>query len=167
MSSPLQTWLTDLSRMPILQEDGLEHWQPFRHACTSRTFDAHELTEVLGQIGPVSGWLMETGRIVELEQQAIEPLHDLLSGEFFRGDEHWQLSAHPRGRWLLHHHTLVICPLDEATHLGEKVEHLLASPRRGRLEYWRLWAPETEPDTNQDLGPTCRIALLAAIRKER
>lgn len=162
----LQTWLADLSRMPTLQEGDREYWQPFRHTCTSRTLGADELADTLRQIGPVSGWLIETGRVVELEQQTIELLHMPLAGEFFRGDQHWQLSAHPRGCWLLHHHTLNPCSAEEATHLADKVEHLLASPRRGRLVYWRLWAPETEPDTNADLGPTCRIALLTAICKE-
>lgn len=164
--SILQNWLADLSRMPALQEGDFENWQPFRHACTSRTLSAPDLDEALRQLGPVSGWLTETGRIVELERQTIEPIHRPLAGEFFRDGDHWQLSAHPRGRWLLHHHTLAPCPAEEATHLGERVTHLLAAPRRGWLEYWRLWAPEVESDNNHDLDPACRIALLTAIRKE-
>ncbi len=165
--STIQDWVADLQRMPTLSDDRFAHWQPFRHACACRTLDAETLSEALRQLGPVSGWLSETGRIVELERQSVEPIQRPLAGEFFRDGHHWQLSAHPRGRWLLHHHTMSPCPADQATHLGERVTHLLAAPRRGWLEYWRLWAPDCEPDTRHDPGPTCRIALLTAIRKER
>lgn len=165
--SAIENWLADLQRTPAPNGNERDDWLPFRHTCTTRALSADDLANVLRELGPVSGWITETGRVVQLEQQFIELVHRPLAGEFFRESDHWQLNAHPRGRWLLHHHELSACSPAEATHLGEKVEHLMAAPKRGWLEYRRLWAPGVDPDTHHDLGPVCRIALLTAIRMDR
>ena len=144
-------WMADLALLPDIE---MECWQPFRHEHESR-ISAHEaLSALLHELGEVSGWIKETSRVVKLDKVRIElesrPLLGLLPG----------------GRWQLHTHRLTACPAADATHLGERVEHLLAGKRGGRLQYWRLWDVEGA-DPAECGAPQCRIALLTGIQESR
>ena len=154
--SSIRQWLADLALMPDIN---IRDWASFQYAYDSVTSTASDLPVRLAEMGEVSGWLSETSRIVTLHNTRVELVNLPLAGEFYRGDLYWQLSRLPRGQWQLHQHRLTPCEADEATHLGEPVEHLQAGRNKGRLRYWRLWEPD------QDQAPQCRIALLADLQE--
>lgn len=155
-AAPIAQWLADLALLP---ETDAEHWQPFRHTLAEQRLDIDTLSTHLAALGPVSGWLTETGRVVQLRQQVIDLHNHPLEGEFFANSRHWQLVHHGRGQWRLYEHQLQTCPAAEATHLGEPVSHLLAGTPGARLRYWRLWT------AGVDRAPHCSLAVLAAIEE--
>lgn len=154
--SEITQWLADLALLP---EMNMARWQPFRHQCDSRRCNSADLPTLLAELGEVSGWLSETGRVRELRQQPVTVDGLPLAGEFFRDDSHWQLQHLGRGLWELTHHQLHPCTADEASHLGELVRQQHAD-RRARLNYWRLW-------TRAEAGglPQCELAVLADIEE--
>ena len=156
-------WMADLALLPDIDMD---YWQPFCHEYASQTCAREDLPALLGDLGKVSGWIKETGRVVMLDNEHIELELRPLAAEFFQGETAWQLSLLPGGRWQLHTHRLTACSAADATHLGERVEHLLAGKRGGRLQYWRLWGP-AESDAADCGAPQCRIALLTGIKESR
>lgn len=156
--SNINQWLADLARLPDV---GIEQWQACQHSQTSQTCGQADLGVHLRDLGEVSGWLTETGRVIQL-REAIITLDNLpLAAELFRGHDHWQLTQLPRGQWQLSHHRLQPCATDTANCLAERVSHLLAGQREGHLHYWKLWMP------NADGAPESRIALLTAIEEPR
>lgn len=156
--SNIKQWLADLARLPDV---GIEQWQACQHSQSSQMCSQADLPVLLRDLGELSGWLTETGRVVQL-REAIIALDNLpLAGELFRGHDHWQLTQLPRGQWQLNHHRLQPCAADAANCLAERVSHLLAAPREGRLHYWKLWTPDA------DGAPESRVALLTAIEESR
>lgn len=151
-------WLTDLALLP---EINAQDWKPFSCEYTSTALSADELAASLAALGPVTGWVTETGRVRRLQDEAIALDGFALDGEFFHGADHWQLSRLPRDRWLLHRHRLQPCAASEATHLGQPVTHLLAGQPSARLRYWRLWT------AGPDNAPHCPLAVLAGIEDAR
>ena len=156
--SRIAQWLQDLALLPGIQP---QNWQPFQYRHESLECGAADLPAVLRDLGEVTGWLTETGRVITLDKQFIELENLPLAGEGYRDNQHWQLTQLPRGRWQLHTHTLTPCPANQATHLGEPVQHLLSGGRNGRLRYWKLWSAD---DTG---APHSRIALLADLEENR
>lgn len=154
----INQWLADLA---LLSDVNIDHWQAFQHRHDSLTCTAVDLAAVLRDLGEVSGWLTETSRVISLHDSHVELQNLPLAGEFYQGQQFWQLTQLPRGRWQLNSYRLTPCAATEATCLGESVEHLQAGNRYGRLRYWRLWEPD------QDNAPHCRIALLAEIQEAR
>lgn len=152
----INQWLADLALLPDV---AIEQWQPFRYSHDSLTCSQSDLPGVLRDLGEVGGWLTETGRVVHLCNASIELENLPLAGEFFRGNDLWQFTQLPRGRWQLNHYQLQPCPAGEANCLGESVGHLQTGQRNGRLRYWKLW------EADSDNAPHCRIALLAAIEE--
>lgn len=151
-------WLSDLALLP---EVDAQDWKPFAcdYACT--TLGIEELADALAALGPVTGWLTETGRVRRLQDEAIALDGFALEGEFFRDTDHWQLSRLPRDRWQLHRHRLQPCAAAEATHLGQPVTHLLTGQPGATLRYWRLWT------AGPDNAPHCSLAVLAGIEDSR
>ncbi len=153
--SLIHQWLADLALLPDI--NSLEKWQPFHYARHSRLVSAADLSSVLHELGAVTGWLTETSRVLSVQNECIVFEHLPLAGEFFNGENHWQLSHLSRGQWELTHYQLQPCSALEANCLGEPVTHLHHAQPSGRLSYWKLW----EPDSQQ--APHCRVALLKAI----
>lgn len=155
--SAIQAWMEDVARMP-----GLEgvRWQPFRHRQTTQVLTDEALRAALEALGPVTGWVTEPSRVLELHEETIELGQRPLSGEFFQrqsedGRQHvWQLTCQPRDRWSLVRHELEACEPGEADTLGEATNHLHVDDAVKCLQYWRLWQPDDEG------APACRIALL-------
>lgn len=156
--SIINQWLADLARLPDV---GIDQWQACQHSHSSQPCSQADLSVMLRDLGEVSGWLTETGRVVQLREETIALGNLPLSGELFRGHDHWQLTQLPRGQWQLTHHRLQPCAADTANCLAERVSHLLAGKRAGRLHYWKLWMPDA------DGAPESRIALLTAIEESR
>lgn len=156
--STISQWLTDLARLPDAEAD---QWQACQHNQTSKTCNQTDLAMHLRELGKVSGWLTETGRVVKLHEEIIALENLPLAGEFFSAQDHWQLTQLPRGQWQITHHTLQPCAAEAANCLAERVSHLLAGQRSGYLHYWKLWVPAA------DGAPENRIALLAAIEESR
>lgn len=154
--SAIQAWMDDVARMPELEE---VRWQPFRHHHSTQVLTDDTLRTALEALGPVTGWVTEPSRVVELHDQAIELGQRALSAEFFQRQSEgqqrvWQLTCQPRDRWCLVQHDLEACDPGEADTLGEATNHLHVEDPARRLQYWRLWQPDEEG------APACRIALL-------
>lgn len=156
--SIINQWLADLARLPDL---GVDEWQACQHSHSSQTCSQADLAAMLRDLGEVSGWLTETGRVVQLREEIIALENLPLAGELFRGQDHWQLTQLPRGQWQLTHHRLQPCAADLANCLAERVSHLLAGQRNGYLHYRKLWMPAA------DGAPENRLALLTAIEESR
>lgn len=154
----ISRWMSDLALLPDIDA---EAWQPFTYHHTSVLLQAGELTDALAALGPVTGWLTETGRVRRLLNEAIALEGFALEGEFFRDTVHWQLSRLPRDRWQLNAHHVRPCSTGEATHLGQPVSHLLTGRPGARLHYWRLWT------AGPDNAPHCPLAVLAGIEESR
>lgn len=154
----ISRWLNDLALLPQINA---EDWQAFtcEYACTTLRTD--ELADALTALGPVTGWLTETGSVRRLQDEVIALAGFALEGEFFRDNQHWQLSRLPRDRWQLHQHRLQACAANQATHLGQPVTHLLVGQPGARLRYWRLWT------AGPDNTPNCALAVLAGIEDSR
>lgn len=150
----IQQWLNDLALLPDIK---IQQWQTFQYSSESRILGKSELAATLAELGDVSGWLTETSRVMELENQPIQLQHQPLEGEFFSGDQHWQLTQLPRGKWQLTRHQLTLCSADQADCLAQPVTHLHATDKNKCLKYWKLWT------ANQDRAPEANIALLTAI----
>lgn len=151
-------WLSDLALLPDIDA---EAWQPFTYHHTGVLLQARELADALAALGPVTGWLTETGCVRRLHDEAIALKGFVLEGEFFRDTVHWQLSRAPRDRWQLNAHCVQPCSAAEATHLGQPVSHLLAGRAGARLHYWRLWT------AGADNAPHCALAVLAGVEDSR
>lgn len=158
MSSTIEHWLQDLARLPDFESD---RWQPFLHSASSKRLDRHSLGQALAELGPVNGWLQETGRTLNLHNEPVKPENLLLAGELFAGNQYWLLTRLPRDFWELHHHQLQVVSAKEANCLGEASSQLLAGRVPGKLRYWKLW----KADEGQQGAPLCRIALLTAIEE--
>lgn len=154
--SIINQWLADLARLPDV---GIEQWKPFQHSHSSQICGHADLAATLRNLGAVSGWLTETGRVVQLREQPIALENLPLAGELFRGDDHWQLTQLPRNQWQLTHHRLQRGTADAANCLAERISHLVTGQRNGQLHYWKLWTPAA------DGAPENRIALLTAIEE--
>jgi hypothetical protein len=167
--SQVQQWINDLALLPDLTP-AIQRWQPFLHSCTARVLNRDQLPSALAELGAISGWITETSRVTELENQPVELQSLPLAGEFFNradhGTNHWQLTQLPRGQWQLTHHQLQACPAEQANCLAQPVTHLHAKKDNTQLSYWKLWSA-SEPDS----APNATAALLMAIestpRKER
>lgn len=129
----------------------------------SRALSADALASALAGLGPVSGWLMQTGQVHRLHKQAIPAAGSILSAEFHGpGDDGqeqtcWQVIHLGRGQWQLHAHHIRPVPASEANVLGERIRQRHVDG--GQLHYYRLWQPDG------DDAPQCRIALLTAIEE--
>lgn len=153
--SEIKQWLADLALLP---EIDIGRWQAFRHQGECRELDAAALPAALRELGAVSGWLCETGRVLALREEIPALQGMALGGEFYRDDSCWQLRQLPRGRWQLQRHQLSPCAADQATHLGERVSQRTVAG--GRAHYWRLWAADA------DRLPQCTLAVLTRIEEE-
>lgn len=158
MSTNIAHWLQDLALLPDFDSG---HWQPFLHSTSSQRLDRHSLSQALAGLGPVSGWLQETGRTLTLRKEQVQSGNLLLAGELFAANDHWLLTRLPRDIWELHHHRLQAVPANQANCLGEVASQLLAGRKPGQLHYWKLW----QADAKQQGAPLCRIALLTAIEE--
>jgi hypothetical protein len=156
--SNVEQWISDLALLPDID---MRNWQSFQHTHECRLLEQSELASQLQALGAVTGWIEETGAVHTLRQQNITLNGLPLSAEFYRDSSHWQLRQLPRGQWQLHHHQLTACQPASASHLGERVQQLLAAPGQGTLHYWRLWQADTEN------APHCRIALLTELQEAR
>lgn len=154
----INQWLNDLALLPDID---IQQWQTFLHSSETQTLGKAELEAALVELGSVSGWLTETSRVIELENQTIKLQHLPLEGEFFSEDKnthkHWQLTQLPREKWQLTRHEMQPSPANQANCLAQPVTHLHASDKNKRLKYWKLWTADKKR------APEANIALLTAI----
>lgn len=156
--SELARWHEDLKQLAIFDAEG---WRLVHHSHERRILGREDLAPALAGLGAVSGWLLETGRVVEVHDSEVNLRGLLLEAECFAGDEHWLLRHDHGDRWFMDVHSVRPCTADTANALAEPVVQL----RRGGgvLHYLRLWTP----DVDDGGAPVCRVALLDGMDGDR
>lgn len=151
--NPIARWASDLARIPSLTQASL-----LRVSQHTDSLNRAELEQTLNGLGPVNGWLMETGAVRELRDTPPAPQGIPLAGEWQQGDRHWTLEHLHGEQWQLHCFQCQPANDTDATHLGV-LHHQIHSSGSGRLAYWNLWEP------GEDQAPENRLALFVGFEE--
>lgn len=158
----LATWLEDLQRVHTLRTDHLNPCKLIQH---TRTLDKADLRDTLSALGPVTGWVMEASRVVIWMEQVLTLNTLPISAEFYHSQEHWTLHYAQGGKWHLDHARCTPCPVEEATHVSERVHHLhVGRFGQSSLVYQRLWA--FDQNGLEVSAPEVRIALFSGFEEK-
>lgn len=155
--STIVRWLDDLARLPDLQ--GITY-TPLAVRHVAHPLTRADLAGALAGLGPVTGWLQETGRVVAHHAEGVVLQGVPLAGEWCNGSRHWILEHGSGESWWLHAFTAEPCAAEAATHLGETVSHLRTGQPGRRLRYWRLWSSDA---TLPGQPPVATLALFTGF----
>lgn len=155
----IKEWLTDLALFPQIN---LKKFQPCCVTASSLTLDANDVRTKLNNLGSVTGWLQETGRVITLDKQSIICENYPIAGEFCEGQIHYSLKYIGRNQWQFDKFSYRACQASEANYLAEKIQHrMVGAQNKQSLMYWRLWEAESELSP----APVVRIALFAGFEE--
>lgn len=157
MMTTIAQWLEDTLRIP-----GFRQLVPMRLELKQERFikDVTELSGTLSGIGPVTGWLLLTGKVVRLQEEPLPTGAIPLSGEWFSVKHHFVLEQ-TEGGWTLYEFELEEAAAEQATHLAERIRHRhVGAVSHEALLYWRLWEPDVV-----DSAPICRLALFSGFQE--